>query len=222
MSNPSSRIDELARRVLHYAKWPNLSSIVIKNDGSNSKSPTPYLDELERSLEITHHSSPLINNNTKNDSSGGVRTCTVPKGLTNNNNTNNNSNSNSDKGSNDVWTWTPQTDTVNNSYSKPSIITSSSPPNNNNNNNNNDDDNDGRTLEDMAPFKPEFYRSLGNLIREAYCPGSVKDDDNDDDESLNTLEVGIKAPPAAPYSGTKQTHVHNNDSSILVLYQGLY
>ena len=168
-SNPSGRIDELARRVLHFAKWPAVLA-VNKND---AKSPTPYLDELERSLEITHHS--FLNTNniipSNSNTNNGVRTCTVPKGLTNNTikNDGNSSSSSNDKSSNDcVWTWTPQTETVNNSYSKPSFTS--------NNNNDHDDDSDGRTLEDMAPFTPEFYRSLGNLIQEAYCPGSVKDD----------------------------------------------
>ena len=58
-SNPSKRIETLAYNVLQAAQWP-ISSI-----DSKSKSPTPYLDELEKSLEI--HLPPL---NSINDNSG--------------------------------------------------------------------------------------------------------------------------------------------------------
>ena len=73
-NNPSRRIDELARRVLQSAQWPIPPSII--SDGS----PTPYLDELERSLEI--HLPPLSSlSNNDVGSSNGIRTCTVPNGM---------------------------------------------------------------------------------------------------------------------------------------------
>jgi hypothetical protein len=51
----ASRIDELARRVLTSANWP----IAVHHDDNNNVSPTPFLDELERALDILPPSSPL-------------------------------------------------------------------------------------------------------------------------------------------------------------------
>ena len=147
-NNPSWRIDELCRRVLDAAKWPSAAS-------ANTQNPTPRLDELERALEI--HLTPIeLPNNTHGDSS--VTTCTVPSGLAKQNNGTN------DQNKSEVWTWTPQTNNVENSYVKSSLQQD-----------NNIAVADETTLEEMAPFSPEFYRAMGELAKEAFQPGSVKD-----------------------------------------------
>lgn len=147
-SSPSWRIEELSRRVLDAAKWPPASS-------ANTHTPTPHLDELERALEI--HLSPLALPNDTNYDGSSVKTCTVPNGLAKQNGTN-------DQSKSEVWTWTPQTQNNENSYVKSPWQQE-----------NNTTAGDGRTLEEMAPFSPEFYRAMGELAKEAFQPGSVKD-----------------------------------------------
>jgi len=138
-SNPSKRIETLAYNVLQAAQWP------VSSFDSKSKSPTPYLDELEKSLEI--HLPPLSSINDDSSGASGVRTCTVPANTST---------------KQEVWTWTPQTNTTNNTYAKE---TESTPMN---------VDEEIKTLEEYTPYKPQFYRCLGDLVREAYHPGSVK------------------------------------------------
>ena len=155
-TNPSWRIDELARRVLEAAKWRTL-------DLAEMRIPTPHLDELERALEI--NLSPLLpTKSSSGDGGSSVKTCTVPSGLAKQNDGNHN---NDQHNNNEVWTWTPSMDNdTENSYDKP---TQSS-----HNNNNITTDYD-MTLEELAPFSPEFYRAMGELVKEAFQSGSVKD-----------------------------------------------
>lgn len=116
---------------------------------TETQNPTPHLDELERALEI--HRSPLVLPNNTNEGGSNVKTCTAPNGK-------------ESKG--EVWTWTPQTQNIDeNSYIKSSSQQYD----------NFAAETDGTTLEEMAPFSPEFYRAIGELAREAYQPGSVKD-----------------------------------------------
>lgn len=146
-SNPSWKIDELSRRVLEAAKWPSAVS-------TNSQNPTPHFDELERALEI--YLPPLaLPNNTQHASGNSVKTCTVPSGLAR-------QNDNNEESKREIWTWTPQAQNIENCYTKhqDNDIAAAS---------------DGTTLEDMAPFSPDFYRAMGELAKEAFQPGSVKD-----------------------------------------------
>ena len=177
-NNPSTRIETLAYNVLQAAQWP-ISSI-----NSNSKSPTPYLDELEKSLEI--HLPPLSSINDNSEGSSGIRTCTVPA---------NNSNAKQE-----VWTWTPQTDTTSNTYAKEE----STPMN----------VEEMKTLEEYAPYKPQFYRCLGDLVREAYHPGSVKhlNDNTVDDQSSEPNDSNSYLPTKL-FHNQKQTTTQQYTSS---------
>jgi len=189
-SNPSKRIETLAYNVLQAAQWP-ISSI-----DSKSKSPTPYLDELEKSLEI--HLPPL--NSISNDDSGGssgVRTCTVPA---------NNSNAKQE-----VWTWTPQTDTTSNTYAKEKSTTDI-------------EIEEIKTLEEYAPYKPQFYRCLGDLVREAYHPGSVKHlNDNVDHQSSEPNDSSSYLPTTLFHTQkqtiTQHTSTNNINEAILSIEQ---
>ena len=134
----SWRIDELSRRVLIAAKWPETALV------STQIIPTPHFDELERSLEI--HLSPHAND-------GGTDQSTATR-----------QSGSSGKSSGDVWTWTPQADNIENTYVKPLQQ-----------NNDNVTATDRMTLEEMAPFSPDFYRAMGELVKEAFHPESVKD-----------------------------------------------
>eukprot|EP00985_Skeletonema_marinoi_P021246 scaffold12938_cov138-Skeletonema_marinoi.AAC.2 len=160
-NNPSWRIDELSRRVLVAAKWPSAASVKTQN-------PTPHLDELERALEI--HLSPLALPNNGHAGDGSVKTCTVPSGLTQ-------QHESDEETKREVWTWTPQAQNIENSYVKSPLqqdntITAAS---------------DGTTLEEMAPFSPEFYRAMGELAKEAFQPGSVKDLHMDEKSNETTI-----------------------------------
>ena len=138
MNNPSWKIDELARRVLQAAQWPidavpsSLSNIIL--------SPTPHLDELERSLDI--HLPPLAGNvvGSNGSNNGSVRTCTLP--------TNDDASVRSRGGLLDVA----------NCDRKPKK----------------QHDELTTSLDELAPFSPDFYRCLGELVREAFHPGSVR------------------------------------------------
>ncbi|KAL7512700.1 hypothetical protein ACHAXN_009772 [Cyclotella atomus] len=143
----TSRIDELARRVLTSANWPNA------RDDAHIISPTPFLDELERALDIRLPPVGTINN----VHVSGVRTCTVPSTSghqkSGSSNCSNSSRGSHGKKSNEnatTWSWTPSSN-PNNTY------TQDTPS----------------SLEEYAPFTPMFYRCLGLLIQEANHPGSV-------------------------------------------------
>lgn len=158
--NPSWRIDELARRVLQAARWPGAISCVGTSEAaaSGNNSPTPHLDELERSLEI--RLPPLVSPVDDYATVSGIRTCTVPNdsevsAVSSSNNTNNNS---------EVWTWTPHANSTDNSYSKQKAVKSALASSGNE-----------IVLEELAPFPPDFYRAMGELVREAFHPECVKD-----------------------------------------------
>ena len=158
--NPSWRIDELARRVLQAARWPGAISCVVTSEAaaSGNNSPTPHLDELERSLEI--RLPPLVSPVDDYVTVSGIRTCTVPNdsevsAVSSSNNTNNNS---------EVWTWAPHANSTDNSYSKQKAVKSALASSGNE-----------IVLEELAPFPPDFYRAMGELVREAFHPESVKD-----------------------------------------------
>ena len=158
MNNPSWKIDELARRVLQAAQWPmeavpspaslSLSNILL--------SPTPHLDELERSLEI--HLPPLagsavegllVGGTSINDSNNGsVRTCTLP------------TNDDASVRSRGELLDRSQTRSVANVNCDRKPKTQH--------------DELTTTLDELAPFSPEFYRCFGELVREAFHPGSVR------------------------------------------------
>ena len=183
----------LAHRVLQSAQWPIPPSII--SDGS----PTPYLDELERSLEI--HLPPLSSlSNNYVGSSNGIRTCTVPNGMTKQS-----SDSSSAANNTEVWTWTPETNTANNTYTKATTTITTQ------------NENADRTLEEFAPFTPLFYRSLGSLIREAFHPGSVKDLNLDADM---TNSPATTADDVDCSNSTKRAHSHLDAST--TIYQALY
>ncbi|KAL9187078.1 hypothetical protein ACHAXT_010798 [Thalassiosira profunda] len=150
--NPSRRIDALSRRVLLAAGWPTAPS--------GGDSPTPHLDELERALDVRP---PPLSCSARTDAAGdsGVRTCTLPTGMAkphSNCNGGGGSGDGSGNSDGDVWTWTPR-NTADNAYAKPLLDA---------------DESMGSTLEEVAPFSPDFYRAVGELAREAFHPGAVR------------------------------------------------
>jgi len=184
-NNPSKRIETLAYNVLQAVQWP-VSSI-----DKNSKSPTPYMDELEKSLEI--HLPPLSSISNDGESSSGVRTCTVP----------NSSDTNTKQ---EVWTWTPQTDTTSNTYAKETESTQHV-----------NVEEDIKTLEEYAPYKPQFYRALGDLVREAYHTGSVKhlNDTTADYQSSSEQKDSSSYLPTKLFHTQKQTTTQHTSSNNL-------
>ncbi|KAL7542086.1 hypothetical protein ACHAXR_011506 [Thalassiosira sp. AJA248-18] len=182
--NPSWKIEELAHGVLQAAQWPGASSI-------DYGSPTSHLDELERALDI--RLPPLAKFKGDTGGSSALRTCTLPNGGAEEPNASGN-------GNNDVWTWTPQTNTTNHSYSKTPTEDDAAA--------------DGRTLEDMAPFSPDFYRALGELAREAFHPGSVK--------HLDTDKANTNTAAAAPRSDSTTRSDVNHTHGTSTIYKALH
>ena len=152
------KIDQLARRVLIAASWPQINHVQSQN------SPTPHLDELERSIDIRLPPLSIVHDN---EHDNGIRTCTLPNIKTNNAQSSTKTN---DRPSNEntTWSWTPSTD-PNNTYNT----------------------NDTTSLEECAPFTSTFYRIFGDLIREAFQPGTVSIEcDNGRQTSANAPSSG--------------------------------
>ncbi|KAL7483815.1 hypothetical protein ACHAW6_009457 [Cyclotella cf. meneghiniana] len=143
--NPSRRIDELAHRILSAAHWPANGIALVSTE---VQSPTPHLDELERALNIRLPPLSIVFSRGDCGSCSGVRTCTLPSGMGKQS-----ANIGASKDEEKIWTWTPAPDNIDNSYSAMQ---------------------DEVSFEELAPFSPEFYRCLGNLVREAFHPGVVK------------------------------------------------
>lgn len=129
----------------------------------SSSSPTPYLDELERTLDIKLP--PLVVQSAAN---AGIQTCTLPgatASTSNRSNSNNGSSRNKSRKQNgkddgrsnprESWGWTPSTNT--NSHNMYCSSASFSSP----------------LLEDCAPFTKQFYICCADLICEAFHPGST-------------------------------------------------
>jgi hypothetical protein len=93
---------------------------------------------------------PLSTVSSREDSGScsGVRTCTIPSGMVKRS-----ANIGATKDEEKIWTWTPSADNVDNSYSTMQ---------------------DEVSFEELAPFSSDFYRCLGDLVREAFHPGVVK------------------------------------------------
>ena len=129
----------------------------------SQNNPTPHLDELERSVDIRLPPL-LIECDDKHDN--GIRTCTLPTVKTRHGCSSTSSND-MPKNENAIWSWTPSTK-PNNAYNT----------------------DDKTTLEECAPFTPQFYRCFGDLIRESFHPGTVSIEcDNDRLPSANNENV---------------------------------
>jgi len=160
--NPSRRVDELARRVLVAARWPDVrttiphpsstTSGVFLGDGGchGGNSPTPHLDELERSVGVAPRLPPPSPSGGDYDGdgddggggmSGGHMTCGGGVG--------------DDERGGSSRTRTPRG-------------TSGDPGDGRG-----DDECGPSSLIDLAPFPPEFYASLGPLFAESFRPGSA-------------------------------------------------
>jgi hypothetical protein len=165
--NPSRRVDELARRVLVAARWPNVRTTIPPPSstnggvfGSGSSSPTPHLDELERSVGVAPRLPPPSPSCGDDDDdggdggggSGGPMACTPPP-------------SGGGGGDDDErggsWTWTP-------------CGTPGDPGDEQRDECENDEDDCGPSslIIDLAPLPPDFYVSLGALFSESCRPGS--------------------------------------------------
>lgn len=186
--NPSWKIDELARRVLLAARWPRVPPPPPPDapsaDGRDA-APTPHLDELERALDA--RLPPLETPRGGSGDGGGTRTCTLPSGASEARPGAGRSDGGGG-GPGEVWTWTPRTDVADNSYSAAA----------------DDDAAERRTLEEMAPFSPDFYRALGELAREAFHPGSVRGLEKGDPDPASAADV--KDPTRCPGHPRSTTH----------------
>lgn len=202
-NNPSWKIDELARRVLQAAQWPmgmgeEVSSPFIF-------SPTPHLDELERALEIRLPPLAALKGDiidgkvqqgegSNSSNNGSVRTCTLPA-----------------------------TDDSHFSIGMVEVMQSQTTVKRGANRPQQDGEID-TTLDELAPFSPDFYRCLGQLVRESFHPGSMRslELDNNVDTAAGT---GTAADAANAHKHNAKQHtrrrLHDDEASSLSSFKAL-